>query len=324
MSAVARDLAHSADLIASATAEMRAGHAIGADPVCDPASAVPHILRAWTLLASMEFEDPSVPDGLPEWIARTCAAQGLPTRATRGLVEQVSAWVDAEATRQSGEVAPARVERAAILQNLAVLRMILQLRQAASGGSPPRARTRVWIGRTFAWVALAMGFVLVAVRPWELRRDGQWRGAYYPAEDFRGQPTIRRDRDVAFDWGLEPPVADIPADRFGVRWDSCLALSKATEVAFQLIADDGARLLIDGELVLDNWKEGKASAVGEWLLLPAGVHHILVEYFEATHEASVYLTATFDRNEQPSPIPPHILSYPTSDSTEGNNPCNTP
>jgi hypothetical protein len=45
----------------------------------------------------------------------------------------------------------------------------------------------------------------------------------------------------------------IPADRFSVRWDSCLTLDVAQEVAFQLTSDDGSRLFIDGKQTIDNW-----------------------------------------------------------------------
>jgi hypothetical protein len=309
-------------LVQAVKREMHAAHAIVADPNCDPRSALVHVIGAWRALASADLADADLsPDDLKAWVVQQCTPL-ISTKDQNASLSALPVWLDSQAREPfvAGDEneEPAIVERSTVLGVLRLLHEVVATHH--SPGKSPRARRILWARRVAAWAAVGMGFFLIATRPWELRRSGQWRGAYYPAEDFRGEPTVRRDRDIAFDWGLAPPMEDIPADRFGVRWDSCLVLDAETEAAFQLVSDDGSRLFIDGELVVDNWKPHKPTARGAWTKLPAGVHHLRVEYFEIEHEASIYLTATFDRKERPTSIPANLLKHPSSDM-DAENPC---
>ena len=76
-----------------------------------------------------------------------------------------------------------------------------------------------------------------------------------------------------------PGVNDL-FEWFGIRFDSLLVLPESCDCEFQLIADDGAILYIDGEEVINNdgvhptrSKSGAAS-------LSAGYHDIRVDYFQ--------------------------------------------
>ena len=128
-----------------------------------------------------------------------------------------------------------------------------------------------------------------------------------------------------FEWKLEPPMDTVPSDTFSARYDTCLVLEEDTEVAFMLVVDDGARLLIDGELTVDAFNKGKRArkigrVKGDWVTLDAGVHHLRVEYFEDRSNARVALSASFDSETAPGPIPAQVLEFPGMEFDE-DDPC---
>lgn len=116
-----------------------------------------------------------------------------------------------------------------------------------------------------------------------------WRGQYFPNVDFTGTPLVRADTKIAFNWGRGSPAESVPADRFSVRWDTCMNLVATEDIDFELRSDDGSRLFVDGVLQLDNWGEhGTQTKVATVRLLP-GSHHFRVDYFEQAQGAQVRL-----------------------------------
>ncbi len=144
-----------------------------------------------------------------------------------------------------------------------------------------------------------------------------WRGRYYDNEKFEGEARERFDRKIEFDFGKDKPMRGIGKDHFSVRWDTCLTLDEETKVRFQLASDDGSKLFVDGEEVVENWgAHGTRTRYGN-STLEAGVHYLEVEYYEVRHGANVTLKASFDK-ESPDSIPVEMISPPSDDPK---NPC---
>jgi hypothetical protein len=173
----------------------------------------------------------------------------------------------------------------------------------------PAKRRTSWVPGPTGWMLLCLllptfVYMLVVREP-----APRWRAAYYSNAGLEGQALIREERDINHDWKEHNPLEGIPEDNFSVRWESCLTLDSAQSVAFQLTSDDGARLLIDGQPVVDNWGQHARRTRGADVPLRAGVHHLLVEYSELGQAASVTLAASFD-GQRPRRIPPELLSFP--------------
>jgi hypothetical protein len=79
----------------------------------------------------------------------------------------------------------------------------------------------------------------------------------------------------------------VPADNFSAVWTRQVDLSGGTYL-FSTYSDDGVRLVIEDETVIDSWRpmRGYRNAV---VSLSEGIHTIQLEYFEARGIALVRL-----------------------------------
>jgi hypothetical protein len=200
---------------------------------------------------------------------------------------QAASWPDLNA-------ADYHSREAALAQCEAYERLCYEYRRRHSLPMPGQRSVGRWIGR--AVTALAAGVVLALglTQPWVSDSRGPWRGAYYSTDDLRGEPIVRYERNLEFDWGKEAPMDAIPGESFSVRWDTCIEIEEEQNVVWQVVVDDGARLTIDGKRVLDMWKNGKQRSDGVTTHLSAGVHHLSLEYYDDRGLASVHLLASFD------------------------------
>jgi beta-glucosidase len=116
------------------------------------------------------------------------------------------------------------------------------------------------------------------------------RGEYFANNRLEGEPRIvRTDPRIAFGWTLNSPGRGIPFDWYSVRWTGTLTVPAAGVRRIGLEANDGYRLWIDGELILDNWvKRSFGTRLADVSIEP-GPHDLKLEYFESTGNARVRL-----------------------------------
>ncbi len=303
-----------ADRSVDARREGLAALAILSDPNCLPRQSAAHIAEGWVLLRG-----PSDDGELSTWVREHLAGLPKPKKAQDAnphakSVAFIEAWESDGAPADLGED-----DARALVKTL--------LDAVPDLGRETTTKRFGPLGRRAALTAGGViGLALIALRPWTYEGVGQWHGAYYPGKDFRGEPDTRREADVDFSWGILPPTDSIPADRFAARWTTCLNLDEDVDASFMLIADDGAKLLIDRqeEPVLDLWEAPEDVEMpfshGREYPLEAGVHLIEVEYREEGEEAEVHLLVTFDEDIPPGPLPSSMLDYPGDDFDE-ENPC---
>ncbi len=111
-----------------------------------------------------------------------------------------------------------------------------------------------------------------------------WRGEYFGNRSFAGSPVVRDDAALDFNWGGGAAMAGLPADQFAVRWTRTLTFSQGT-YRFRALADDGVRLWVDDQLVIDDWRDGGAGEVSAEVSLTQGPHSLRAEYYEAAGDA---------------------------------------
>ena len=83
-----------------------------------------------------------------------------------------------------------------------------------------------------------------------------WRASYYANKDLAGAPVLVQDvPEVNFNWGLGSPGPNVPVDYFSARYERTLTLPFGNYM-LTLRMDDGARVFIDDQIVLDDWRTG--------------------------------------------------------------------
>jgi 4-amino-4-deoxy-L-arabinose transferase-like glycosyltransferase len=132
------------------------------------------------------------------------------------------------------------------------------------------------------------------------------RGAYYSNTKLSGEPTVRMDAEINFDWGPRAPAPAVNPDNFSVRWTGEIQCPVDAVYTFYVRSDDGARLWIDDQQILDNWKEQSPTEVARSRFTQQGWHRIRLEYFEATFGASIRLAWSYAQNPK-AIIPPSNL-----------------
>lgn len=106
---------------------------------------------------------------------------------------------------------------------------------------------------------------------------------YFANPTLNGTPAVTRQvAAVDFDWGQTgSPDPAIPADNFSARWTRTTTY-EAGRCRFTITGDDGIRLLVDGNQVIDGWHDQWPTTYTAEVDLTAGTHTIVVEYYERT------------------------------------------
>jgi len=114
-----------------------------------------------------------------------------------------------------------------------------------------------------------------------------WKGEYYANPDLAGRPVfIRDDEQLDFNWDKGSPGKGIPVDNFSIRWSRTLSFEPG-EYRFVAYADDGVRVYVDGQLVIDEWRDSPAEWYEGVLSLDRGKHQVVVEYYERGDQAII-------------------------------------
>lgn len=95
----------------------------------------------------------------------------------------------------------------------------------------------------------------------------------------------RNDTSVDFNWGTNSPANGIPANYFSVRWTRTINFEAGT-YRFRAQANDGIRVYVDGNRIIDEWHLSAGSVVYEaQITLTGGSHTVVVEYYEQENNA---------------------------------------
>jgi len=121
--------------------------------------------------------------------------------------------------------------------------------------------------------------------------NSKWEAEYYSNPDLNGEPTlIRSEEKLKHNWHVGSPNSILPIDNFSARWTTFLEVKTPTTVTFNVTSDDGVRVIIDDETVIDSWhpQAGKKKKYSESLGI--GRYKIVVEYFERFASANIDFT----------------------------------
>ena len=111
-------------------------------------------------------------------------------------------------------------------------------------------------------------------------------GLYYNEPDHTGGFKTRYDATVDYDWGEAAPFIGMNSDRFSVRWIGTLTPQFTEHYTFHTVTDDGVRLYINTNIIIDAWKEEFMNLASIPMVLYAGQRYdFRMEVFDNTARA---------------------------------------
>ena len=116
------------------------------------------------------------------------------------------------------------------------------------------------------------------------------RAEYFANKTLSGEPTaVRVDENVDFGWATSP-APGVPVDDFSVRWTGSLTPTASGEYSLGFTGDDGFRVWLDGNLVVEDWREHLPTPAFAKVRLEAGRSYaIKAEYFQGKGAAMARL-----------------------------------
>ena len=116
------------------------------------------------------------------------------------------------------------------------------------------------------------------------------QGNYYANTTLSGTPAATQtDPQVAFTWNGSP-APGVPGTNFSAKWTGTLTPPVTGTYTFGLTSDDGSRLVINGQQVIDNWRDQAPNTETAQVALTAGQPvQIEVDYYQGGGGAMVNL-----------------------------------
>jgi hypothetical protein len=107
------------------------------------------------------------------------------------------------------------------------------------------------------------------------------RADYFDNVDLTGTRVRRLDPVINFDWGGGSPDTSLGADTFSARWIGQVQPRFSETYTFTTVSDDGIRLWVDNQLVVDSWIDQGPTEHSGTIVLQAGyLYDLKVEYYE--------------------------------------------
>ncbi|HEY1194040.1 glycoside hydrolase family 3 N-terminal domain-containing protein [Flavobacterium sp.] len=116
------------------------------------------------------------------------------------------------------------------------------------------------------------------------------KGEYFNNRNLEGTPALTRiDSQLEFDWPWAPGDG-VNVDDFSIRWTGYIQSDKSFDGWLGLSSDDGIRMWVDDQLVIDNWTKGATSIVTTPKNIEAGKKYkVRIEMWEGGWGARAHL-----------------------------------
>ncbi|WP_321438937.1 glycoside hydrolase family 3 C-terminal domain-containing protein [uncultured Bacteroides sp.] len=117
------------------------------------------------------------------------------------------------------------------------------------------------------------------------------KAEYFNNPNLQGVPVYTTiDRSIIFDWQAGSPNQAIPVDNFSIRWTGVVRVPSSKIYTFTAKADDGYKLWVNGELIMDCWRDQSLTQNSAMYKFESGKDYsIKLEYYDRTGNATVML-----------------------------------
>ncbi len=132
-------------------------------------------------------------------------------------------------------------------------------------------------------------------------------GEYYLDTELKTLYAKRLDHTVNFRWLRRPPMPGFRAEQFSIRWTGYVKIDEPDLYEFYTISDDGVRLWVDDQQIIDDWQIHSGFLDKGELRLTAGYHKIRLEYYQGNGDMVMKLHWKRPADSQKKVIPARHL-----------------
>jgi hypothetical protein len=145
---------------------------------------------------------------------------------------------------------------------------------------------------------------------------GEYRTLHFPANPFTGPISLTRtDAVVNLNLGNGSPDASISADNYTVRWTGQVQALGTDIYSFVTRTDDGVRLWVDGQLLINKWQaQAPTSWTNSIALTGNQKYDLVMEYYEAAVSSVAELNWFSASGSIPYTTVPQSQLYPAGAS----------
>ncbi len=168
---------------------------------------------------------------------------------------------------------------------------------------------------------MAAAAAFEGLEPRKLLNGDGLKAQFFDSLDLTGSSITRIDSTVNFNWVHDSPDPVIAPDTFSARWTGQVQPQFSETYTFATTGDDGVRLWVNGQLLINDWNDHSAATRSGSIDLIAGQKYdIRMEYYENLGRATVALHWTCP--SQPQQVIPtdRLFSNTSAAPTEPTDP----
>ncbi|GAB3544253.1 OmpA family protein [Spirosoma fluminis] len=143
------------------------------------------------------------------------------------------------------------------------------------------------------------------------------KGEYFIGVNFARKVGSRIDRQLNFNWSEGSPARGIPHSYYSIRWTGKLFAPVTGVYRFYANVDDGIRLWVDNQLVIESWQLNDSENYMGTIKLQAGRYYSFrVDYFNDMLGGELQLY--WERPDAKAPAPDRYTKRPVGDIIPAN------
>ena len=132
---------------------------------------------------------------------------------------------------------------------------------------------------------------------------------YFNNMDLTNQALQRIDPTVNFNWGNGSPDPSIGDNTYSARWEGYIEVPSSGNYTFYTYTDDGVRLWVDGQLIINNWTDhGPTEDQAQIGMGIGNLVPIRLEWYE--NGGGAVMELRWSSNQVPKQIIPQQFLYP--------------
>ncbi|MBI9057330.1 MAG: glycoside hydrolase family 3 C-terminal domain-containing protein [Labilibaculum sp.] len=125
------------------------------------------------------------------------------------------------------------------------------------------------------------------------------KGEYFKGVTLEGEPVaIRQDQSINYEWTKDNLPEGISKNQFSVRWTGKFRPQTSGDFYFAVSADDGFRLIVNNDTILNEWTNNSEIPRSTILKLKAGeIYDVKLEYYQTWGTAAIkFGIGPFEKN----------------------------